>query len=68
MKRINHIYSKIYDFENLYAAYLEARKAKRYRHDVMRFTANLEENLIELQNELIYKTYKVGRYNEFFCL
>lgn len=66
MKRINHIYSKIYDFENLYAAYLEARKAKRYRHDVMRFTANLEENLIELQNELIYKTYKVGRYNEFF--
>ena len=66
MKRFNNIYSKIYDFENLYEAYKEARKRKRYRHDVMRFTANLEENLIHLQNELIYKTYKVGRYNEFF--
>ena len=66
MKRYNNIYSKIYDFENLYEAYLEARKCKRYRHDVMRFTANLEENLIEIQNELIYKTYKVGKYNEFF--
>jgi retron-type reverse transcriptase len=66
MKRISNLYSKIYDFENLYEAYLEARKGKRYRHDVMRFTANLEENLIQIQNELIYKTYKVGRYNEFF--
>ena len=66
MKRYNNIYSKIFDFENLYLAYLEARKGKRYRHDVMRFTANLEENLITIQNELIYKTYKVGRYNEFF--
>ena len=66
MKRFDNIYSKIYDFENLYEAYKEARKRKRYRHDVMRFTANLEENLIHLQNELIYKTYKVGRYNEFF--
>jgi retron-type reverse transcriptase len=68
MKRISNLYSKIYDFENLYEAYLEARKGKRYRHDVMRFTANLEENLIQIQNELIYKTYQVGRYNEFFCL
>ena len=66
MKRISNLYSKIYDFENLYEAYLEARKGKRYRHDVMRFTANLEENLIQIQNELIYKTYTVGRYNEFF--
>lgn len=66
MKRIGNIYSKIYDFENLYEAYREARKCKRYRHDVMRFTANLEENLINIQNELIHKTYQVGRYNEFF--
>ena len=32
----------------------------------MKYTANLEENLIEIQNELIYHTYEVGRYREFF--
>lgn len=66
MKRIGNIYPKIYDFENLYLAYLEARKCKRYRQEVMTFTANLEENLIEIQNELIWRTYHVGRYHEFY--
>lgn len=66
MKRLENVYEKIYDFENLHQAYLEARKGKRYRQDVLRFTANLEENLIQLQNELIWKTYKVGRYREFY--
>lgn len=32
----------------------------------MTFTANLEENLIEIQNELIWRTYHVGRYHEFY--
>lgn len=66
METLRNIYPKIYDFENLYQAYLEARKNKRYRDDVLRFSANLEENLIQLQNELIYKTYSVSRYREFY--
>lgn len=66
MKTLRNIYPAIYDFDNLYQAYLEARKAKRYRQDVLQFTMNLEENLIQIQNELIYKTYKVGRYREFY--
>jgi retron-type reverse transcriptase len=65
MKRISGIYPKIYDFENLYEAYLSARKNKRYRDDVLKFSANLEENLITLQNELIWHTYEVGEYREF---
>jgi retron-type reverse transcriptase len=66
LKRHNGLYEKIYDFENLYQAYLLARKCKRYRRDVLEFTANLEENLIQIQNELIWKTYKVGKYREFY--
>lgn len=66
MRTLRSIYPKIYDFDNLYAAYLEARKGKRYRNEVLQFTAQLEENLIQLQNELIYKTYHVGRYREFY--
>lgn len=66
MKKLRGLYPQIYDFENLYQAYREARKCKRYRDEVLTFSANLEENLIEIQNELIWKTYKVGRYREFF--
>lgn len=66
MKRIGQIYEKIYDFENLYLAYLEARKGKRYRPDVLEFGAHLEENLIEIQNELVWKTYQVGPYRQFY--
>lgn len=47
-------------------AYREARKNKRYRDEVLEFTERLEENLIEIQNELIWKTYRVGRYREFY--
>ncbi|MCI3027671.1 reverse transcriptase/maturase family protein [Desemzia sp. C1] len=50
----------------MYQAYLAARKGKRYREEVLRFSANLEENLIEIQNELIFHTYEVGKYREFF--
>jgi retron-type reverse transcriptase len=32
----------------------------------MEYTDKLEENLIELQNQLIWHTYKVGRYNIFY--
>lgn len=66
MKRINHLYEQIYAFENLHEAYKQARKGKRFRNDVLKFTHNLEENLITIQNELIWKTYRVGRYREFF--
>jgi len=66
MKRVTDLFAQIYSFDNLYAAYIAARKGKRYRGEVLRFTANLEENLIQLQNELIYETYQVGRYREFY--
>lgn len=66
MKRINHLYEQIYSFENLHEAYKQARKGKRFRNDVLKFTHGLEENLITIQNELVWKTYRVGRYREFF--
>lgn len=66
LETLRNIYPTIYDFDNLHEAYLNARKNKRYRGDVLEFTAHLEENLIQLQNEMIYKTYRVGRYREFY--
>lgn len=65
MKRFNHLYEKIYDFENINKAYLKARKAKRYKKEVIEFTKNLEENLIMIHHELMYNMYKTGKYFEF---
>lgn len=63
---LTDIYDGICDFEELYQSYLEARAGKRYREEVLAYTANLEENLIITQNELIWETYKVGRYRPFY--
>lgn len=66
MQSIKNLYEKIYDFENLYKAWEEARKGKRYRDDVLIFNQNYEEHLIDIQNQLIYETYEVGKYHTFY--
>ncbi len=58
-------WEQVYDYQMLYEAYLRARKEKRYRREVLEFSYNLEENLISLQNELIWKTYVPGEYRTF---
>lgn len=57
---------RIYSWENLLDAYHEAASEKWYRNDVTAFAANLEENLISIQNDLIWHAYKVGRYRQFY--
>ena len=63
---LEDVYDMICEYEELYQSHLEARKGKRYRDDVLLFTDRLEENLIELQNELIWQTYRVGKYRPFY--
>jgi|GEM_PF-4090436 hypothetical protein len=46
-------HSSIYNFENLFNVYLKARKNKRYKTEILVFTANLEENLIQILLELV---------------
>ena len=65
MKRINDLYDKIYSLDNLYKAYLLARKLKRYRCEVLEFEKDLALNLKILQNQLITKTYTTGKYKKF---
>lgn len=64
MKTIKNIKERVTDLENLYTAYLHARKNKRYRNEVLEFSANLEENLHTLQEELRAQTYEPGPYKK----
>jgi retron-type reverse transcriptase len=58
------MHSEIYDFANLYDSYLKARRIKRYRGEVLQFSANVETELIALQTELVRKTYAVSKYRQ----
>lgn len=64
-KTYKNLYPQIYSFEALYNAYRKARKGKRYQKEVVRFTAGLEEELIQLQNELIWEEYATSGYRLF---
>ena len=65
MDKHNDVFKKFVTFENLYDGYLLARKEKRYKSEVLAYTANLEENIINSQNHLIWKTYNVSGLHEF---
>jgi retron-type reverse transcriptase len=65
MKRYGNLWSSIVDFENLWWASRRAEAGKRYRENVVAFNFNFEENLIQLQSELINKTYQPGPYKTF---
>ena len=65
MKRTGNLYPLTYDFDNIHHAYLKARRNKRYRQDILAFGALLEENLINIQNHLIWKSYVCGEYRQF---
>ena len=66
MKVYRNLYPQVYDYGSLYWAYRNARKGKRNRAEVQQFENLLEDNLIELQNELIWKTYRQSPYREFY--
>jgi len=60
MKSIKHIKEKVTSFDNLYLAYIHARKNKRFRLEVLDFSANPEDNLHKIRNELVNQTYLPG--------
>lgn len=65
MKRINDLYDKICNMDNLYLAYSIAKKGKSKQYGVRLFEKNLDENIKKLYNEMITETYKTSEYSVF---
>jgi RNA-directed DNA polymerase len=65
MKRLGRIWPELICFDNLLSAYLKARKGKQSARAVAEFSLNLESELISLQEELTYRTYRPGCYRLF---
>ena len=52
------VYSEICSYKNLELAFKKARKGKTTKNYVVEFEKNLKENLLRLQTELLFHTYK----------
>lgn len=61
MKTATGMWAEIVDFGSLYRAYIRARRGKRTRAAVQDFELDLEGNLIQLSNELIWGEYRTAR-------
>ena len=65
MRRIGCVWAQIVTLDNLYVAYCKARKGKRRRPDVARFSLDLEQALCTLRRELVAGDYNPGAYRQF---
>lgn len=66
MEKLRDLKQRICSFENLLAAYKKAAEDKRYRSEVITFSFNLEENLLDIRRDLEQRLYTVGAYREFY--
>src|SRR5689334_1324978 len=66
MKTYKHQFEQLCSFDNLWAAYAQARRGKRSRPDVAAFDYQLERNLFTLERELRDGSYTPGAYHHFY--
>lgn len=63
---ITNVFEEMFTFEALVEANRQARKGKRFRPEVLRFTDDLEGNLLQIQKEILDGSYRVGDYRQFY--
>ncbi len=66
MHTYRNLYPQIYDFANLHAAFVAARRAKRGRSAVVAFSQRVEDELFRLQSALQSHSYRPGAYRNFY--
>lgn len=65
MKRVNRLMPKISEIDNLYLAYLKARRGKRLKKEVLEYARNIDENILHLKTALENGEVEVGQYRYF---
>lgn len=65
-RRYGDLWAKVVAFDNIERAYRAAAKNKRYRADVLKYTASLEENIINTQNLLVWHQWRPGPMRSFW--
>jgi len=65
MKRIGYLYEKICEFDNINLAFKKAAKGKQYQSHVVQFKHNLNKNIRQIQQQLIFRNIPIGNYRFF---
>jgi hypothetical protein len=63
---VGAMYDVICSWDNLRLAYRNAARGKRGRGAAARFEYRLADNLLQLQEELVYRRYRPGPYDSFY--
>lgn len=66
MQKYHGLFEKFITFENQYDGYRLARKEKRFKPEVLRYSADLEANLYDGIDKLMNKTLQIDGVHEFF--
>ena len=66
MEKYSHVFERFATFDNLYDGYRLAKRQKTYQDKVLAYTANLEENIINDLNRLLWQTYEPGQLHQFY--
>ena len=66
MDKHRNLFEQFIQFETQYDGYLLARRCKRYKPEVLSYSAHLEENLIDGINHLIWRDYEISGVREFY--
>lgn len=66
MDKHQHVFDRFVLFETQYDGYLLARRDKRYKPEVLAYSAHLEDNIIDGINHLIWKDYEISGVHEFY--
>jgi len=64
MKRHGSLWSKITDLNNIYLAYKKAKKGKNWQNTISRFDDDLDENIFNIRDSLVEKTFTTSPYIE----
>lgn len=67
MKTYNHLFEKVICIENLYEAYKNARRGKRFKPAVLAATWDIEKTIHQLHEDLKNETWEPDPYREFLC-
>jgi len=64
--QLSHSYANIISLENLCFAWQEFIIGKKKKIDVIKFSRNLMDNIVELHEELVNRIYRHGGYESFY--
>jgi len=67
-RRLKNVWPDIANFLNLYEAYRDARRGKRYTDACLKFSWALESRLFDLEGRLVNEVWQPGRPYEFKVL